>query len=150
MFMNAETNKHNSIAALFELANNIESEVESIIHWMNSDTYASEPGTQVGIYKITTKIDNNILYIGKTERPFSERWSEHKKLLANGNHHSPKLQEYFNQLNRDFTQIKFEILQELPLDSKIIDLRERFWIQKYESILLNQVKPKLKAGDFYE
>lgn len=136
--------KQNTISKLFQLANTIEAEVESVIHWMSEDTYASDPGTQVGIYKITCKESNKIIYVGKTERPFSKRWSEHKKMLEEGNHHTPKLQKYFESFDKDFTKIKFEILQELPKDPKIIDLRERFWIRKYNDTILNQNKPKLK------
>ena len=136
--------KQNIIAGLIKLANTIEAEVDSAIHFMSEDTYASDPGSQVGIYKITCKETNTIIYVGKTERPFSERWSEHKKMLEEGNHHTPKLQKYFESLNKDFTKIKFEILQELPKDPKIIDLRERFWILKYDTTILNENRPKLK------
>lgn len=131
------------ISKLFSLANTIESEIQAITHWMNSDTYATEPGTQIGIYKITDKSNNKVIYVGKTERPFSQRWDEHKKLLEDGKHHSPDLQKFFDEIGRDFSKISFEILQELPKDSKIIDLRERFWIEKYADTILNYMKPKL-------
>lgn len=129
---------------LFNLLNTIESDVQSIIHWMRSDTYATEAGTQIGIYCIKDVKTKDIVYVGKTERPFQERWKEHRQLLESGIHHSPRLQEYFDSLNKDFSKISFEILQELPHDSKIIDLRERFWIEKYENTILNFLKPKLK------
>jgi sugar-specific transcriptional regulator TrmB len=133
-----------AVSDLFNLLNTIESDVQSIIHWMESDTYATEPGTQIGIYKIVEKETQNVIYVGKTERPFSERWKEHKELLLEGRHHSFRLQEYFNTLNKDINKISFEILQELPADPKIIDLRERFWIEKYSNTILNYMRPKLK------
>lgn len=131
------------VSKLFNLANTIESEIQAITHWMQSDSYATEPGTQVGIYKIVDKTNNRVIYVGKTERPFSQRWEEHKKLLEAGIHHSPELQNFFNSIKKDFSKISFEILQELPKDPKIIDLRERFWIQKYEDTILNYMRPKL-------
>lgn len=131
------------VSKLFNLANTIESEIQAITHWMQSDSYATEPGTQVGIYKIVDKTNNRVIYVGKTERPFSQRWEEHKKLLEAGIHHSPELQNFFNSIEKDFSKISFEILQELPKDPKIIDLRERFWIQKYEDTILNYMRPKL-------
>jgi len=131
---------------LFNLLNTVESDIQNITHWMNNETYATKPGTQIGIYKIINKEAKEILYIGKTERPFNERWSEHKDLLLQGKHHSEKLQQYFDLINKDLSKISFEILQELPQDSKIIDLRERFWIQKYSNTILNHMKPKLKTG----
>lgn len=131
------------VSKLFDLANTIESEIQAITHWMQSDSYATEPGTQVGIYKIVDKTNNRVIYVGKTERPFSQRWEEHKKLLEAGTHHSPELQNFFNSIEKDFSKISFEILQELPKDPKIIDLRERFWIQKYEDTILNYMRPKL-------
>lgn len=131
------------VANLFNLANTIEAEIQAITHWMNTETYATEPGTQIGIYKIVEKETGKVIYVGKTERPFSMRWKEHKEMLENGNHHSPKLQEFFNKINKDFSKISFEILQELPADSKIIDLRERFWIEKYSETILNYLKPRL-------
>lgn len=131
------------VSKLFNLANTIESEIQAITHWMQSDSYATEPGTQVGIYKIIDKTNNRVIYVGKTERPFSQRWEEHKKLLEAGIHHSPELQKFFNSIEKDFSKISFEILQELPKDPKIIDLRERFWIEKYADTILNYMKPKL-------
>jgi hypothetical protein len=131
------------ISRLFALSSTIESEIDAIFHWMNSDTYASEPGTQIGIYGIRDIVSGDIIYVGKTERPFEQRWSEHKELLKSESHHSIKLQNYFNSLDKDFTKIKFEILQELPKDFDLIDKRERYWIEKYDSSILNHMKPKL-------
>ena len=131
-----------AITSLFELASNVESQVDAIIHWMESDNYASEPGTQVGIYGIVS--NDIIIYVGKTERPFEQRWQEHKKLLDLGKHHSPELQKFFDNLGKDFSKITFKILQELPKDPKIIDLRERFWIEKNKETILNLMRPKLK------
>lgn len=131
-----------AITSLFELASNVESQVDAIIHWMESDNYASEPGTQVGIYSIVS--NDTVIYVGKTERVFEQRWKEHKKLLDSGNHHSPELQKFFDNLGKDFSKITFKILQELPKDPKIIDLRERFWIEKNKETILNLKRPKLK------
>jgi hypothetical protein len=137
-------NSNRIVANLFDLYNTIEARVQSIEHWMNNETYATEPGTQIGIYAIKEVATQRILYVGKTERPFVERWKEHKELLRLGMHHSPKLQEHFNELGKDFNQIHFIILQELPPDSRLIDLRERFWIEKYNAEILNFMRPKLQ------
>ena len=130
-----------NIQSLFELSTNIESRVDAVIHWMNSDTYATEPGSQVGIYNILCKKTNKIIYIGKTDRSFQERWNEHRAHLSQGTHHSAELQRYFDSLNRDFTKIKFEILQELPNDKQTLNFRERYWIHKHPNVL-NTIKFK--------
>lgn len=49
----------------------------------------------VGVYKITNLI-NGKCYIGSS-RDVTKRWSEHKRQLKNGNHHSEYLQRAYNK-----------------------------------------------------
>lgn len=137
------TNKSTDILEkLFELSSRVESQIEKITHWMNTDDYSTDPDSQIGIYGI---VDSNkvVKYVGKTTRPFNQRWEEHIELLKNGNHHSPDLQKYFDSIKRDFTKISFIVIQSLPNDIKIIDLRERYWIEKHSATILNYMRPKL-------
>jgi type I restriction-modification system DNA methylase subunit len=136
-----------SVAKLFYLARNVEDRISATLHWMNSDDYGTSPGSMVGIYCIKEIETEKIVYVGKTERPFQQRWQEHKDNLLNGIHHSPKLQKYFNSINKDINKIKFDILQSLPNDSKLIDLRERYWIQENINTILNDMHPSLRMRE---
>jgi type I restriction-modification system DNA methylase subunit len=136
-----------SVAKLFYLARNVEDRISATLHWMNSDDYGTSPGSMVGIYCIKEIETEKIIYVGKTERPFNQRWQEHKDNLLNSIHHSLKLQKYFNSINKDIGKIKFDILQSLPNEPKLIDLRERYWIQKHINTILNDMHPSLRIRE---
>jgi type I restriction-modification system DNA methylase subunit len=133
-----------AVSALFGVRNIIDATYRNIENWMNTATYATEPESQRGIYKIVDARNDRILYIGKTERPFETRWADHRAGLISKSHHCKRLNEYFDQeLNCNIELIKFDIVEELPLDSTIIDIRERYWIDHYKDTVLNTNHPSL-------
>ena len=136
-----------SIQQLIQARSEIKSRFNITKHRMGTDNFCSEKGSEVGIYKIVFKPNPSMLYIGKTDRPFEQRWEEHRKNLLSGNHHCVALQNKFNETGKNLNDFEFDILQEVEKDHSAIDLRERYWIQKYEEdpndTLFNTMKPKL-------
>jgi len=95
-----------------------------------------------GIYII--EIDE-YYYIGKSVDIFS-RWSAHYTLLKGGTHHSPKLQEMFNEFGlikttfkvleyvsiTDFKKVSGMKGKELTTQfSRLLDRKEREWMNNY-------------------
>ena len=139
-----------SVAMLFDVHSKIETNLGRILHWMENKTYAQEPGSQKGIYRIVDKITNKILYIGQTggkgqgNATFESRWREHREALMKNIHHCEGLQEYFNiNLDANIDNLLFEIHEELPADAELIDNRERFWIEYFGDVVMNTMHPKL-------
>jgi type I restriction-modification system DNA methylase subunit len=133
-----------AVSSLFGVRSSIDTIYNKIEHWMNTATYATEPESQRGIYKIVDARDDRILYIGKTVQPFESRWAEHRTGLMTGTHHCKRLREFFDQeLNHNLGLIKFSIVEELPLDPTLIDIRERYWIDYYKDTILNTIHPSL-------
>ena len=133
-----------SVAMLFSVRNEIETKYNSTLHWMGQKTYATSPESQIGIYRIVDKLNDKIIYIGKTEASFVQRWRQHKEELVNGTHHCVGLQEYLNtKLNGDINNLRFEIHEELPADSALIDNRERYWIEYFGETVMNTAHPRL-------
>lgn len=82
----------------------------------------------IGIYKITNTITNQC-YIGQSVE-IEKRWKDHiyeSKHL----HHKTKFYLALNQYGID--AFKFEVLEECPLNQEILDERERYWIEYYNS-----------------
>lgn len=78
-----------------------------------------------GIYQIKNVLNNKI-YVGSA-KDFDKRWKRHFSDLANGNHHSIKLQRSYNKHGNVF---KCSILEEIPYEKDLIIERENFWINK--------------------
>ena len=151
----------NAVQALFKVKADIQNKLDAILHWMDNATYAEEPGSMKGIYRIVAKAGSykdKVVYIGQTggkgegKATFDSRWAEHKAQLLSNTHHCAELQRYFNEeLKGNIDLLRFEVQQELPSDEHLIDLRERYWIQKYDEIqgnykLLNTLHPSLEHG----
>lgn len=136
-----------SIMGLRKTRSEIVASINMFKHRVNDDSFADEKGSGVGIYKIVYKPDPSKLYIGKTDRPFEMRWAEHRKHLEEGTHHCAALQEQFDKSGKNFNDFEFAPVQEVEKDHIKIDMRERYWIQKYEEdenyTLFNTMKPKL-------
>ena len=142
-----------SINMLFETRSDIEAQYNRILHWINNATYATDPDSQKGIYRIVDKLTNKVIYIGQTggkghgKATFASRWKEHRDALMAGTHHCIKLQAHFNSiLNRNLDNLSFEIEEELPSDATLIENRERYWINHYKPTLLNTIMPSLVSG----
>lgn len=74
------------------------------------------------IYKITNKLNNKV-YIGLTTRTLDIRWKEHLR------HSSQKIDAAITEFGaRNFT---IELIEECNID--IIDNKEQYWIQYYNS-----------------
>lgn len=80
-----------------------------------------------GIYMITNKI-NNKKYIGQSSNIY-QRWTHHKSDLNNNRHHNCHLQSSWNKYGKD--NFDFTILEEC--EENKLDIREQYWIQKYDS-----------------
>lgn len=79
------------------------------------------------IYKITC-IPNKKVYIGQTNSK-KRRFSEHKSELRHNKHYCQYMQNAFNKYGE--SNFSFEIIEEC--DTKDIDDRERYWIEKCKS-----------------
>jgi len=97
-----------------------------------------------GIYAIINR--NNLkVYIGSAVR-ISHRWTEHRKSLENGNHHSRYLQRAFE---REPDAFVLELIEELPnADQSTLLSREQFWLDFYRSYLPDNgynIAPKARS-----
>jgi group I intron endonuclease len=75
-----------------------------------------------GIYKIQSKCKPERIYVGSAVNIY-RRWNEHRKLLRENKHHSPKLQKHYNKYNGDLI---FSIL--LACDVNDLVVNEQFFI----------------------
>ena len=82
-----------------------------------------------GVYKITNIITQKV-YVGSTTKSFSERWSNHLKLLRKGVHSNQYLQRSFSKYGED--SFEFTILEICSKKSFILE-REQYWIDHYNS-----------------
>ena len=145
-----------SVSVLFKTRAEIEGKFNRILHWIENATYANDPNSQKGIYRIVDKTTNKVIYIGQTggkgngKATFESRWKEHQNALVANTHHCVKLQHYFNTvLNGDLNKLSFEIEEELPSDPVLIDNRERYWIHHYATTILNTLRPALVEKSIY-
>lgn len=83
------------------------------------------------IYKIINLI-NNKLYIGKTSRSLEVRFKEHINEANNlrQNSHS-KIHHAMNKYG--INNFKIELIEELEEDDKLLNKRERYWINFYDA-----------------
>ena len=133
-----------AVSALFDVRNIIDTNYKKIEHWMEKATYSTEPNSQKGIYRIIDSRNKRIIYIGKTETTFDQRWRQHREELISGCHHCAGLQTYFdNELKGDISLLSFEIHEELPSDPRLIDERERYWITYFGDSIMNTMRPTL-------
>jgi hypothetical protein len=64
---------------------------------------------QKGIYRIVDSRNGRVVYIGKTETTFDQRWRQHRDELTAGCHHCVGLQTYLNEeLGGDLSLLSFE------------------------------------------
>lgn len=84
----------------------------------------------IGIYKIVNNI-NGKTYIGQTKEGFQRRYYLHDWKLRNNIHDNFHLQSSFNKYGD--THFTFEIVEIID-DVKLLDEREKYWIQYYRKI----------------
>lgn len=80
------------------------------------------------IYKISTK-HNGFVYIGQTVQNVKRRWRSHLSHLQSKTHHNQLLQRVYDKYGKD--DFAFEVLEVCEI--KILDERESFWINFYDS-----------------
>ena len=80
------------------------------------------------IYKITN-IENQHIYIGKTDRTVEERWKEHLKDCNRVNFGNRPLYRAINKYGKD--KFLIEQIEECP--SNEVAEREKYWIEYYGS-----------------
>lgn len=83
----------------------------------------------VGIYKITNTV-NNQSYIGQSVH-IEARWQEHVREAIHESNLTKKL--YIAMREYGIEQFTFEVLEECELNQKILDEREKYWIEYYDS-----------------
>jgi len=96
-----------------------------------------------GIYKIQI---GDYYYVGKSVDIMGSRWNSHYTLLKLNKHHSPKLQDKFNELG--VTRMNFSVLEYISITeykkvsqlkgkaltaafNKLLLYREKYWMSKY-------------------
>lgn len=116
----------------------------------------------VGIYRITSKVKPQRIYVGSSE-DIQTRWVEHLKKLRLGVHHSRKLQNHYNKYGKDdliFSIITTcDVTELLSQEQFFIDSlkpwfnlapiagsakgvkRSAEWIQRHREILLDPDHP---------
>lgn len=82
----------------------------------------------IGIYKITNKI-NNKCYIGQSV-DIKIRWLQH---IYEGKKNNPQGKLYRAIFNEGIDNFSFEVLEECPLNEKILNEKEKYWIKYYNS-----------------
>lgn len=80
------------------------------------------------IYKITN-IENQHIYIGKTDRTVEERWKEHLKDCNRVDFGNRPLYRAINKYGKD--KFLIEQIEECSFDE--VDKREKYWIEYYGS-----------------
>lgn len=82
----------------------------------------------VGIYKITN-ILNNKCYIGQSI-DIKIRWIQH---IYEGKRNNPKGKLYSAIFKEGIENFSFEVIEECFLDEKILNEKERYWIEYYNA-----------------
>lgn len=82
----------------------------------------------IGIYKITNTITNQC-YIGQSI-DIENRWRQH---IYNGKNLYKKTKFYLALNKYGIDAFEFEVLEECPLNQNVLDERERYWINYYNS-----------------
>lgn len=83
----------------------------------------------IGIYKITNLINNKV-YIGSSIA-INQRWSKHRQHLKENKHHNDHLQKAWNLYGQE--QFQFEIIENTALDHIVLEQRETYWMEFYNS-----------------
>mgnify|MGYP002507815050 CR=1 FL=1 len=99
-----------------------------------------------GIYKISNNLNDKV-YIGKSDNIF-RRWNEHETMLRNNNHHSWKLQEFYNE-NDGKIEFDFKIL-EIVSDELELEDYEFKWEKEYNAIENGYNVALIKSDDKYK
>jgi group I intron endonuclease len=81
----------------------------------------------VGIYKITNN-KNGKVYIGQSQNMYM-RWNQHRTALKSGHHSNREMQADWNKFSRSF---RWDVVEYCSL--KELNEREKYWIEKYNSI----------------
>ena len=146
-----------ALKSLFNTKSTIKETLDLCLAFMDNQTYADDPFSEKGIYRIKDGNTEEVLYVGQTggkgngNATFATRWAQHKKELSEGTHHCTKLQNYVNVvLGGDISQLKFEKIESLPSDEHLIEVRERYWIHYHLDTILNTKIPSLLAAGEYE
>ena len=95
--------------------------------------YNSETGMYEGyIYKIINDVDDKV-YIGQTRRTVNDRWKEHKKDFKHLNYHLYNAMKKYGIEHFSPHQIEKIDSKEIRQLSDMLDNREIFWIEYYNS-----------------
>ena len=92
-------------------------------------------GRTSAIYVLKNEISGSA-YVGMTSQA-ARRWGKHLALLRCGKHHSPRLQEEFDEHGE--AAFSFEVVEE-GVDLHFAFAREQFWMWRFGDKLLNKSK----------
>lgn len=98
---------------------------EFIIEWMTGQS--TKMKNNCGIYKITNKINNKV-YIGQSI-DIKQRWRAH--IYAANQHQDTHLYRAINHYGLE--NFVFEIIEVLEPNRNLLDDREKYWINYYDS-----------------
>lgn len=82
------------------------------------------------IYKIYNDV-NDHLYIGQTSQPIGDRWEGHKSSARNST--LPSFNDTVHIAMRKYGIEKFHIVEIEKCDNELLDEREEYWIDYYDS-----------------
>ena len=82
------------------------------------------------IYKIYNDV-NDHLYIGQTSQPISDRWEGHKSSARNST--LPSFNDTVHIAMRKYGIEKFHIVEIEKCDNELLNEREEYWIDYYDS-----------------
>lgn len=86
-------------------------------------------GENCGIYKIENLVNGKI-YIGKSVNIY-KRWKKHKTLLNTRSHYNKHLQSAWDIYGED--NFEFSIVEQCERDNDILSMREKYYIEFYNS-----------------
>ena len=96
-----------------------------------------------GVYRILCK-ENGMMYIGRTEASFLNRFSSHGSELTGGHHQSKKLQNDWNKYG--FEKFSFEVIEVVDVEGSTDEL-ESYWMNKYPNRIYNSKITTYPSGE---
>jgi group I intron endonuclease len=97
-----------------------------------------------GIYKITSRVHPDRIYVGSATN-FHVRWNLHRSKLRTNKHHTPKLQAHHNKYGLD--DLSFEIIEQFEFNgARHLEEREDYYIQLLKPWFNSRLKAQNNIG----
>lgn len=95
------------------------------------------------VYKISSVLFPERIYIGSSVGLFSSRRARHIRDLWRGKHHSPKLQNHYNKYGKD--DLVFEVIERLDCSCGLITAEQK-WIDELDPYFNIRKKAESNLG----